>query len=107
MAHQTMKKTGTKNDGWFGLCPECQQVDGYINIGKSHWFYCKQHQTRWCVGINLFSSWRDQTEAEQRRIYEKLEFHNFERVEPYSPKQVTNVAAVVSVGEPTTLSERS
>jgi hypothetical protein len=69
---------------YFGTCPECHKTDGYINIGKSHWFLCKKHRTRWWVGSNLFSSWRDQTEEEQRRLYDELDFGSFRKVESYS-----------------------
>jgi hypothetical protein len=52
-------------DNYFGGCPECGGSDGCINIGPNHWYYCKEHRTRWCIGSNLFSSWKDQTKAEQ------------------------------------------
>jgi hypothetical protein len=52
--------------GYFGLCPTCHKTDGYLNVGRSHWFVCDEHRTKWCAGANLFSSWREETEAEQR-----------------------------------------
>ena len=65
----------------FGTCPECGQTDGYLNIGRGHWFYCRQHRVRWFVGSNLFGSWREQTEAEQRADYDALEFGSYREVE--------------------------
>ena len=53
-------------DDYLGLCPHCHKTNGFINIGPSHWVFCEKHRTKWCVGSNLFSSWKSQTEAEQR-----------------------------------------
>jgi hypothetical protein len=69
-------------DDYFGVCPVCRKCNGYINIGRSHWFYCKEHRVTWCAGSNLFSSWRHQTEEEQRRIYDQLGFDAFQQIEP-------------------------
>ncbi len=44
----------------FGGCPYCGQNDGYLNDGRDHWFFCNQHKTKWLVGSNLFSSWREE-----------------------------------------------
>ena len=35
------------NDGFFGVCPICAKATGCLNIGKGHWFYCDEHQTKW------------------------------------------------------------
>jgi hypothetical protein len=67
---------------YFGGCPKCGGTDGCANISKSHWYYCREHKTQWCVGVNLFSSWRHQTEAEQREWYEANDFGSYEEVEP-------------------------
>jgi hypothetical protein len=45
---------------YFGACPECGDTNGYLNVGRSHWFVCDIHRTRWCAGSNLFSSWLDE-----------------------------------------------
>jgi GNAT superfamily N-acetyltransferase len=45
-------------DEHFGTWPDCRRTDGYINIGRSQWFYCRQHKTCWIAGSNLFSDWR-------------------------------------------------
>ena len=74
----------TFND-YFGVCPTCGRHDGYINIGAGHWFYCAEHRTRWNVGANLFDSWKDQTEDEQRARYLELDFGSYVTVEPWRP----------------------
>jgi hypothetical protein len=66
----------------FGLCPHCLNHDGYVNIGDGHWFYCTEHRTIWCAGFNLLSSWRDQTEQEQRAIHEALGLDGYQIIEP-------------------------
>lgn len=35
------------------------------------------------MGANLFSSWRDQTEEEHRRIWNEIGLDDFEDVKPY------------------------
>ena len=50
----------------FGACPECGGNDGYLNVGRDHWFVCHHHKVKWLVGTNLFSSWRYQEEDEWR-----------------------------------------
>jgi hypothetical protein len=72
---------------YFGACPYCGKNDGYVNIGRSHWFKCDEHQTRWLVGSNLFSSWQYETEAEQRAWYDAHNFGAWEEVEPAFPKR--------------------
>jgi hypothetical protein len=49
---------------------------------------CKEHKVKWCVGSNLFSSWRHETEQEQRQIYDDLGVGLYKEVEPhYSAEQ--------------------
>ena len=74
-----------ENDGYFGLCPVCHKTDGYINIGRSHWFLCEEHKTKWWIGANLFSSWKYETREEQRANYDRLGFGSFQAVEPFRP----------------------
>jgi hypothetical protein len=75
-------------DGYFGWCPKCKNNDGYLNIGREHWFLCKEHKVKWCVGYNLFSSWQHETEDEQRSIYDELDFGTFEKIEPANPSDL-------------------
>jgi hypothetical protein len=69
-------------ESYFGGCPQCGKDDGYTNVGRSHWFFCKAHKTKWCIGANLFSSWRDETEDEQRRAYDEIGMGEYTEVEP-------------------------
>jgi hypothetical protein len=75
---------GKKVTTYFGVCPTCHKTDGYINIGRGHWFYCKEHSVTWLIGSNLFSSWRDQTEEQQREVYDQLGFEQFTEVESWT-----------------------
>jgi hypothetical protein len=68
-------------DDHFGICPTCRKNDGYINVGKGHWFYCAKHKVKWFVGTNLFRSWKHQTEDEQRAIYEALNFGTYTKID--------------------------
>ena len=72
---------GNVVENYFGVCPECGKTDGYINVGRDHWFYCKEHKLRWNVGSNLFSDWKDETADEQCRKYTELDFGSFTAVE--------------------------
>lgn len=48
----------TDIDDYFGGCSICGKNDGYRNVRREHWFFCRNHQVRWPAGENLFSSWR-------------------------------------------------
>ncbi len=50
-----------------GSCPHCGDADVMFNIGPDHWVVCHAHKTKWRIGSNLYSSWRDQTEADWTR----------------------------------------
>jgi len=67
----------------FGVCPTCHKTDGYANAGNTHIFFCIEHRVRWTIGVNLFSSWRDQSEDEQRRIYNPVGLGDFTGVESH------------------------
>jgi hypothetical protein len=66
----------------WGGCPECGDNDGYVDIGKSHWFLCRAHKAMWFAGANLFSSWHGETEAEQRARYDELGLDDYRDVIP-------------------------
>jgi hypothetical protein len=74
-----------EDSGYFGLCPLCKKTDGYLNIGRNHWYTCHEHQVRWLIGENVFSDWRDETESEQRRRCKEIGFDSFMDVEPFYP----------------------
>ena len=42
-----------KGDSYFGLCPHCHDNDGFINLGRGHWFLCHEHKVMWFIGSNL------------------------------------------------------
>lgn len=73
-----------ENDSSFGVCPVCQQTDGYINVGKEHWFICKAHKKKWLFGINILSSWKQETPERQAAQQAALKLDEFEIVEPAS-----------------------
>lgn len=77
--------TDTTLETHFGTCPECHETDGYISVGRGHWFYCSTHRTRWFVGENLFDSWKHETEEEQRARYDELGFDTFRDVAAFHP----------------------
>ena len=59
-----MQREGPDEEYWAD-CPECKSLDGVVSVGRTHFAYCLQHRKRWCIGDNLFSSWRGQTREEQ------------------------------------------
>jgi ssDNA-binding Zn-finger/Zn-ribbon topoisomerase 1 len=67
-------------DNGFGGCPQCGGTHGYLNIGRDHWFVCDDHKTKWRVGSNLFSSWKDETDEEWAS--NKLHLEGYEEVRP-------------------------
>ena len=78
---------------YFGLCPICLEMNGYINIGSDHWFYCREHGTKWYFGSNLFSTWKDETEKEQKGIFDELDFGSYTEIEPWrSPRALQRAA---------------
>jgi hypothetical protein len=56
----------------FGVCPVCGVGDLFLNVGRTHWFCCEEHEVTWFVGANLFSSWRHEDEETWRKNEEKL-----------------------------------
>ncbi|MCP5306097.1 MAG: hypothetical protein H6953_11710 [Chromatiaceae bacterium] len=68
---------------YFGGCPRCGKTDGYLSIGRDHYFVCDAHRTYWYAGSNLFSSWRKETEADWQR--NRNELAGYRQVEPVMP----------------------
>jgi len=56
-----------------GVCPNCGKSDGFVNLGKEHWFICRDHKTKWFAGVNLFEGWENQTVAQTENIAVMLE----------------------------------
>ena len=83
MTMRTDKSKKGYVDEAFGGCPRCGRTKGYMNIGRAHWLFCDRHMLKWCVGNNLFSTWRDETEEDWRRNWEKLQGYSvFEGTSP-------------------------
>ena len=72
-------------DDHFGVCPTCHRNNGYENVGPAHWFVCHRHRVRWCVGSNLFSSWREQTDQERALVIARLS--TYREVESWHPAE--------------------
>ena len=67
-------------DAYFGGCPYCGANDGYMNVERDHWCVCDKHKTKWRIGSNLFSDWKDEDE----NVWMKNEYRlaNYMKVEP-------------------------
>lgn len=65
---------------YFGCCPRCGGCDGYLNVGRAHWFVCEGCQTTWLAGSNLFSGWLDESREVWDQNADKLA--SFEIVSP-------------------------
>lgn len=72
-------------DAWGG-CPLCGKHDGYLNIGRSHWFVCHEHRTKWCGGENLFSTWRRESPADWDENWRRID--DYREVEPLYSKEI-------------------
>jgi hypothetical protein len=68
---------------YFGACPVCLGNDGYLNIGRSHYFTCNKHRACWKAGINLFPTWEDEDPEVWARNAKTLSM--FEEVKPKYP----------------------
>ena len=71
-------------DDYFGGCPECGRFEMLI-IGRDHWCFCEEHKVRWCLGSNLFSGWRHETD----QIWElnKRQLAGYRDVKPITPER--------------------
>ena len=72
--------------GYFGGCPHCHRDDGYLDVGREHWFVCVEHRTKWFAGSNLFSSWREQTPLD--RLLSERTLARFRAVKPIRAKDI-------------------
>ena len=64
------------NLGQLGHCSICGGNDGYFNIERNHYFFCKKHKKCWCIGSNLFSSWRKESEDIWKKNKKKFAKYN-------------------------------
>lgn len=76
------KNNETEECYFFGGCPRCgnSHNDGYLNVGRLHWFICHVHRVKWCRGENLFSSWRLESEVDWQENFNRL--NHYIEVEP-------------------------
>ena len=51
-----------------GVCSKCGKTDGFVNLGKEHWFICRDHKSKWLAGINMYEGWKNQTVAQTESI---------------------------------------
>ena len=65
----------------FGDCPKCGKNDGFVNLGKEHWFICREHKMKWYGGANLFEGWENQTVAQTLSIEALL--NGYQEITPY------------------------
>jgi hypothetical protein len=79
--HPRAGDTPETTSQYFGGCPVCGKHDGYLNVRRAHFFLCRQHKTCWCVGENLFRSWREESPAVWKRHERRLRRH-YRLVEP-------------------------
>lgn len=63
-----------------GVCPKCSKSDGFVNLGKEHWFICRDHKTKWFGGTNLFEGWQNQTVAQAEAI--EVMLNNYTEIIP-------------------------
>ncbi len=71
-------------DPGLGGCPRCRRNDGFLNVGRDHWAYCRRHKTRWLIGSNLFSGWRHEDETIWLR--NRYQLDECKVVDPVFPK---------------------
>lgn len=72
-------------DPYFGVCPRCGGCGGCFDIGRDHYFYCERHNVAWCFGSNVFSGWKDTSEAQFAANGRKLA--SMRLVEPIYPPE--------------------
>lgn len=80
MTHM-QQSPSTDAEHHFWGCPHCPKSKGaedIYNAGRTNIGVCHTHRTNWILGENLISTWKDETEDEQRERYREIE--EYERV---------------------------
>ncbi len=67
-----------------GACPVCGRSDGFINIRKQQWGGCRRHKVRWLIGLNVYSGWMHQNEADWQKNADMLS--GWREVKPVFPQ---------------------
>ena len=68
-----------------GGCPECGKNSGMLNVERTHYCVCETHEVYWCVGGNLYSGWRRESEATWHKNAALLD--TYREVEPIFPER--------------------
>ena len=70
-------------------CVRCGAQCACRNIGREHWGFCDTCRIKWCIGENLFSGWREQSDKvfEENRDFLK----NFEDLTVYSEFEIAQM----------------
>ena len=63
-----------------GKCPYCGGNDGFLNVGRTHWFVCHKCGVRWWLGCDLYPTWKSETEEDWSRNAKLLQ--GYKQVEP-------------------------
>jgi hypothetical protein len=79
--------------GCWGDCPECYKKTGVgrkdahecRNLGREHWFFCKEHRVAWNVGSNLMSSWRMETMDDWKENARYFDDNGFRMIDEWHP----------------------
>lgn len=78
----------------FGGCPYCGKAERFLNDGRDHWIVCDVHLTKWYIGSNLFSSWRQMSREETIEQRDQLkEYREVESVHLEPPPCRQNAKA--------------
>ena len=70
----------------FGNCPQCHKTHGCYSVESDHWYVCHTHRTKWCIGSNLFSCWKDM--SEQDFLVNRFMLAGYREVKPWLPDDV-------------------
>lgn len=87
-----MNETGSKknrepadeDEAYWGLCPICLHNNGYLNLRREHWYVCHEHRFRWCIGANLFSTWKFESPEDWAENWEIIK--DYAEIEPVLPE---------------------
>ena len=78
----------------FGGCPNCGGNDGYFNIGRAHFFFCRPCRVMGPYGENLLSTWKQESEADW--ALNRSEFNAYEWAEPvFERAELEKIGATV------------
>jgi hypothetical protein len=72
----------------FGVCPLCGNCDECVNLGDYHWYVCRRHQFRWCVGHNCIVPEVYENEESYQENWERI--RKYRVVEPLRPRSANS-----------------